>query len=100
MTQTPQPPNSRLDQIEAILLQIAQQQQINTADIAENTAAIDALIETVSVMVSEGDAERAQAAADRQQAAIDRQAWQAEIQRIWQYLESQTGNGNGRSVEE
>ncbi len=28
-----------------------------------------------------------------QQAAIDRQAWQAEIQRIWQYLMQQGGNG-------
>jgi hypothetical protein len=91
---TNQPENSdRLAQIEGILLQIAQQQQINTVAIAENTAAIaentnmiDALVETVSTMVSEGDA-------DRRQATDDRQAWQTEIQRIWEYLLRQGGNG-------
>ena len=33
------------------------------------------------------------AAQDRQQAAVDRQAWQTEIQRIWEYLLQQGGNG-------
>jgi len=37
--------------------------------------------------------DRQQAAIDRQQATIDRQAWQAEIQRIWEYLLQQGGNG-------
>jgi rubrerythrin len=30
------------------------------------------------------------------QSERDRQTWQAEIRRIWEHLERQTGNGNGR----
>ncbi len=33
---------------------------------------------------------------DRQAWQEDRQTWQAEIRRIWEHLERQTGNGNGR----
>lgn len=119
-------PNSRLDQIEAILLQTAQQQQVNTVAIAElrgsitdnkeyidaltiavsglerdvqiTNQAIQQLTDNVNTVTQRVDILAEQAAADRQQAAIDRQTSLAEIQRIWQYLLDRNP-GNGRSGE-
>jgi hypothetical protein len=88
MTQDGQ--QNRLDQIEAILLQTAQQQQTNTTALAQLTAKVDGLTEEVDslrdiVMHSIENAER------------DREVFQAEIRRIWEYLLGRSGNGRGES---
>lgn len=92
-TNNPESVNARLDRLESLfadmgdvllsqsdaIAQVGEQTARNANAIAELTNSINNLVE--------------QAAADRQQAAIDRQAWQAEIQRIWEYLLRQGGNG-------
>ncbi|MUH00085.1 hypothetical protein F7734_50560 [Scytonema sp. UIC 10036] len=103
MTNTPEQP-SRLDRIEAILERVANQQQTNTAAIAQlttkveqNTTAIaelrNELQESISHLVGVIGDFVEEAHNDREQAKTDRQAWQAEIQRIWEYLLRQSGNG-------
>jgi uncharacterized phage infection (PIP) family protein YhgE len=141
MTQTPETPNDRIDQLEATLTRFAElsfqsqarqdqvldriesaianlatQQQQTNQNVNAQSATIDVLVANiqqltenvttvtnrVDVLAIQAEQDRTQAAADRQQAAIDRQqatadreVWQAEIQRIWQYLLQQGGNGRG-----
>ena len=84
---------SRLDRIEALLGDVAEV-TLQNAEVAANhdqaltriEGALEQLTTTTERLVTE-------AAQDRQQAAIDRQAFQTEIQRIWQYLLQQGGNG-------
>ncbi len=91
--------SDRLDQIEAILLQVSQQQQINTEAInqlqqsqlalQESIARVDHhLQESVTDLVNM----IVQTITD---AGVDREAFQAEIRRIWEYLLQQGGNGRG-----
>ncbi len=86
MTQDGQ--QNRLDQIEAILLQTAQQQQTNTTALAQLTAKVDGL-------TSEVDSLRDIVMHSIQNAESDRSVFQAEIRRIWEYLFRQSGNGRG-----
>jgi hypothetical protein len=79
---------NRLAQIEAILLQTAQQQQTNTTALAQLTAKVDGLTEEV-------DSLRDIVMHSIQNAESDRQVFQAEIRRIWEYLFRQSGNGRG-----
>jgi hypothetical protein len=79
---------NRLDQIEAILLQTAQQQQTNTTALAQLTAKVDGLTEEV-------DSLRDIVMHSIQNAESDRSVFQAEIRRIWEYLFRQSGNGRG-----
>ena len=122
MTQTPETPNDRLDRLEAALGRFAELtiQNIqrhdetmsaqsdtidvlvaNISELAENVNRTNNTVDELTIAVNRStqniDNLTAQTAEDRQQAAIDRQAWQAEIQRIWQYLERQTGNGRNNS---
>jgi len=83
-TNQPEPIEARLSRLETFLA------DVGDLVVAQNHA-IDALTANVNNLAE-------QAAADRQQAAIDRQAWQAEINRIWQYLIGQQP-GNGRTNE-
>ena len=84
---------NRLDRIEALLADVAEV-TLQNADVAANhdqaltriEGALEQLTTTTERLAEE-------AAQDRQQAAIDRQAFQTEIQRIWQYLLQQGGNG-------
>lgn len=85
MTNSAEQP-SKLDRIEARLDQLV--------------IVTEALVQTTTIhqqnferLVVEMNADRQQAAQDRQQTAQDRQAWQAGIQRIWDYLLRQEGNG-------
>ncbi|MEI2582369.1 hypothetical protein [Scytonema sp. PRP1] len=78
----------RLDRIEAILLQTAQQQQVNTSALAQLTAKVDGLTEEV-------DSLRDIVMHSIQNAESDRTLFQAEIRRIWEYLLGQSGNGRG-----
>ncbi len=84
-TNQPESTEARLSRLETFLA------DVGDLVVAQNDA-IDALTANVNNLAE-------QAAADRQQAAIDRQAWQAEINRIWQYLIGQQP-GNGRSGNE
>jgi hypothetical protein len=86
MTQDGQ--QNRLDQIEAILLQTAQQHQTNTTALAQLTAKVDGL-------TSEVDSLRDIVMHSIQNAESDRSVFQAEIRRIWEYLFRQSGNGRG-----
>lgn len=103
MTNTPEQPPSvaeRLDRLEAIFADMAEV-VVNNAEVtdrhnevlirleeqtARNASAIERLTATTERLAAE-------AAQDRQQAAIDRQSFQTEIQRIWEYLLGQSGNG-------
>ena len=78
----------RLDRIEAILLQVAQQQQTNTTAIGQLTVKVDGLTEEV-------DSLREIVLQSVHNAEVDREAFQAEIRRIWEYLLRQSGNGRG-----
>ncbi len=106
----------RLDRIEAILLQTAQQQQVNTSALAQlteqqqtNTMAIAQLTLTqhsytqalaqltakVDGLTEEVDSLRDIVMHSIQNAESDRTLFQAEIRRIWEYLFRQSGNGRG-----
>jgi len=92
-TNQPESVEARLSRLETLFA------DVGDLVLAQNEA-IDALTANVNNLAEQAIADRAQAAADRQQAAIDRQqattdreVWQAEIQRIWQYLLQQGGNG-------
>ncbi|MUG98928.1 hypothetical protein F7734_44195 [Scytonema sp. UIC 10036] len=108
MTNTAEPP-SRLDRIEAILERVANQQQTNTAAIAQLTSqqaelkqelqdSISHLVGVIGDFVEEAQSDREQTKAElqtfREQAERDRQTFQAEIRRIWEYLLRQGGNGS------
>lgn len=73
------------------------------ANISQLTENLNNLAEqtnrNINNLAQQAAQDRQQAAIDRQQATIDRQAWQAEIQRIWEYLLQQGGNGraNGQA---
>lgn len=77
----PESTEARLSRLETLFA------DVGDLVIAQNDA-IDALTANINNLAE-------QSAADRQQAAIDRQSWQTEIQRIWQYLLQQGGNGKG-----
>ncbi|WP_026736102.1 hypothetical protein [Fischerella sp. PCC 9605] len=72
---------------------------------AENMSRLEQRMNQLSELVTTSTTETIQLVArqavqaerDRQAWQEDRQTWQAEIRRIWEYLERQTGNGNGRS---
>ncbi len=84
---------SRVDRIEALLTEIGEV-TLPQVEVAANhdqaltriEGALEQLTTTTEHLATEADQ-------DRQQAAIDRQAFQTEIQRIWQYLLQQDGNG-------
>jgi hypothetical protein len=75
---------TKLEQIEAILLQVAQQQAINTQAISELRTDVR---ETLDILMQSIE----HAEQDRIQAKQDREAWQAEIRRIWEYLRDRNG---------
>ena len=109
-TNKPESTEVRLNRLETILVNVGETvvAHDNTIDVlvanisqlTENVTrvsnSVDNLTINVQNLTDEAAADRQQAAIDRQQAAIDRQAWQAEIQRIWEYLlGQQPGNGRG-----
>ena len=75
---------TKLEQIEAILLQVAQQQAINTQAISELRTDVR---ETLDILMQSIE----HAEQDRIQVKQDREAWQAEIRRIWEYLCDRNG---------
>jgi hypothetical protein len=75
---------TKLEQIEAILLQVAQQQAINTQAISELRTDVR---ETLDILMQSIE----HAEQDRIQVKQDREAWQAEIRRIWEYLRDRNG---------
>jgi uncharacterized coiled-coil protein SlyX len=86
--------------IDALTANVSQQSDTidvlvaNISQLAENLNNISEQTDRkISNLVEQAAQDRQQAAIDRQQADIDRQAWQAEIQRIWEYLLQQRGNG-------
>ncbi len=91
---------SRLDRIEANLDRLEEQTQRNAESLGRLELQMEQLREIVTTSTTETIqlvAEQAvQAERDRQTWQEDRQTWQAEIRRIWEHLERQTGNGNGR----
>ena len=96
-TNQPEPIEARLSRLETLFadvgdLVIAQNDAIDalTANLNNFTAQTT---QNINALVEQAAADRQQAAIDRQQAAIDRQTWQSEIQRIWEYLLQQGGNG-------
>ncbi|BAZ08543.1 hypothetical protein NIES4071_03480 [Calothrix sp. NIES-4071] len=81
------------DTIDVLVANISQLTE-NLNNLTEQTSRnIDNLALQAAEDRQQAAIDRQQAAIDRQQAAIDRQAWQAEIQRIWEYLLEQRGNG-------
>ncbi len=97
MTQTPEQPITKLEQIEAALGKLAeltfQNATRHDTEIKELIALSKQTTENINNLASE-------AAQDRQQAAIDRTEFrqqieqrQSEIRQIWEYLRS----GNGES---
>ncbi|MBR8834805.1 MAG: hypothetical protein DSM106950_12395 [Stigonema ocellatum SAG 48.90 = DSM 106950] len=99
MTNQPESIQSRLTRLETLFTNIGETVvgQSDTIDVL--VANINQLTENLNNLSEQTNRNinnlAEQAAQDRQQAAIDRQAWQTEINRIWQYLERQTGNGRG-----
>ena len=102
-TNQPESTEARLNRLETILVNVGETvvAHDNTIDVlvanisqlTENVTRVSNSVDNLTINVQNLTAE---AAADRQQAAIDRQAWQAEIQRIWEYLlGQQPGNGRG-----
>lgn len=72
--------SDRLDRIEAILLESANQQRANTQAIARLSQEVQSFVATQEAII--------------ENAENDRAAFQAEIRRIWEYLLQQGGNGN------
>lgn len=94
--------SSRLDRIEQLLLltttalgETARQQQANTNAIAQVTARLDQLTITVDGLTEDVRLLTDYFGQVIQNAETDRETFQAEIQRIWQYLLQQSGNGHG-----
>jgi predicted PurR-regulated permease PerM len=103
-TNPPESIETRLSRLESLFTNVgetvlAQSDTIDVlvANISQLTENLNNLTEqtnrNINSLAEQAAQERQQAAIDRQQAAIDRQAWQAEIQRIWEYLLQQGGNG-------
>ncbi|AFY35372.1 hypothetical protein [Calothrix sp. PCC 7507] len=97
---------NRLDRIEAILEQVAQQQAANTIAIAQLTVRTDGLTEDVTSLKDDVTSLKDDVTSltdivmhSIQNAEIDREMFQAESRRIWEYLLGQQRNGNGRSEE-
>ncbi|MCP6761172.1 MAG: hypothetical protein NHB32_21075 [Fischerella sp. CENA71] len=85
---------SRLDRIEANLDRLEEQTQRN----AESLGRLELQMEQLREIVTTSTTETIQLVAQQAiQSERDRQTWQAEIRRIWEHLERQFGNGNGRS---
>jgi hypothetical protein len=96
---------SRLDQIESILFQVAQQQATNTQAIANLGVKIDNLTNDVVNLTNDVvnlTNEVVNLTNDVcnltditmhsiQNAENDREAWQSEIKRIWEYLRDRNG---------
>jgi hypothetical protein len=82
MTNSDQPLDmpSRLDRIEAILLESANQQRTNTTAIARLSQEIQSFVSIQEAIIENSETDRA--------------AFQAEIRRIWEYLLQQSGNGH------
>lgn len=72
--------STRLDRIEAILLESANQQRANTQAIARLSEEVLSFVATQEAII--------------ENAENDRAAFQAEIRRIWEYLLQQGGNGH------
>ena len=82
---------NRLDQIEAILLQVAQQQATNTQIIGNLAVKVDNLTAKVDNLTADVDVLRDYFLQSMQNAEDDREAWQAEIRHIWEYLRDRNG---------
>jgi hypothetical protein len=82
---------SRLDQIESILFQVAQQQAANTQAIANLGVKIDNLTNDVDNLTNDVVNLTDITMHSIQNAENDREAWQAEIKRIWEYLRDRNG---------
>ena len=108
-TNQPESLESRLNRLETIFADmgavvVAQSEAINDLTINVNRLTeqsynfAEQTNQNINLLAQQAERDRQawleQAAADRQQAAIDRQAWQTEIQRIWEYLLHQGGNGH------
>ncbi|MDF5728634.1 MAG: hypothetical protein PUP92_11510 [Rhizonema sp. PD38] len=96
-TNRPESIEIRLSRLEEIFTNIGESVIAQNEAISSLANNINTLAEqtnhNISLLAQQAAEDRAQAAEDRQQTAIDRQAWQTEIQRIWQYLLQQGGNG-------
>ncbi len=106
-TNQPESTESRLSRLETLFVNIGETVvgHDNTIDVlvanisqlTENvnrlSNSVDNLTINVQNLTAHAAEDRQQAAIDRQQATIDRERWQAEIQRIWEYLLQQGGNG-------
>lgn len=92
---TNQPPSleERLTRLENLFTNVGETVLAQSDTIDVLVANIQQLTENVAAVNQRVDTLAEQAAEDRQQAAIDRQTFQAEIQRIWDYLLRQSGNG-------
>jgi len=82
---------SRLDQIESILFQVAQQQAANTQAIANLGVKIDNLTNDVVNLTNDVCNLTDITMHSIQNAENDREAWQSEIKRIWEYLRDRNG---------
>ena len=82
MTNSDQPLDmpSRLDRIEAILLESANQQRTNTTAIARLSQEIQSFVSIQEAIIENSETDRA--------------AFQAEIRRIWEYLLQLFCNGH------
>jgi chromosome segregation ATPase len=90
----------RLDRIEANLDRLEEQTTRNAESLDRLEQRMNQLSELVTTSTTETiqlvAQQAVQAERDRASWQEDRQTWQAEIRRIWEHLERQTGNGNGR----
>ncbi|MFL9458067.1 hypothetical protein AB0756_39520 [Tolypothrix campylonemoides VB511288_2] len=86
MTNTPEPTNARLDRIEAVLADMAEVVISNADTTNRHDAALTRIEDAIIGLIS--TTERI-----ANEAATDRQIFQTEIQRIWDYLLRQSGNG-------
>jgi uncharacterized protein YoxC len=92
---TNQPPSleERLTRLENLFTNVGETVLAQSDTIDVLVANIQQLTENVAAVNQRVDTLAEQAAQDRQQAAIDRQEFRHEIQRIWEYLLRQSGNG-------
>lgn len=100
MSDTPEQP-SRLDRIEQLLLmtttalgETVRQQQANTQAIAQVTARLDQLTIKTDALTEDVRLLTDYFTQVITNAETDRERFQAEIQRIWDYLLRQSGNGH------
>lgn len=104
----PSQPTSRIDQIEAILLQvvtqqqvtatalnrIAEQQEVNTNALSQLTTRVDNLTVQIGALGEDLQNTIDILMESINHAETDREAWQSEIKRIWEYLFGQNQNGH------